>query len=199
MLARDYTPTEADILRCHAGEYDEIDLCLKPGTTERFSARLRLTRVVQKESNTRKWIQHFANVTVIIFTVDLAAYEWPLTDEEQPHSLAETLEFFELVINAPCCKATGVILLFYNKAAFEEKLQSNPLIKAFSDSPGGGDAKAILGYLIVRFQQLNRQWLDLSFHVVDIYDIKFASQIVEQVREAATSALALSGLLVQVP
>ena len=187
MLAQDYTPTEADVLKCHAGKYDETDLFLKPGTTERFSARLRLTRVVQKESNTRKWIQHFADVTGIIFTVDLAAYEWPLTDEEQTHSLAETLEFFELMINAPCCKATAVILLFYNRAAFEEKLQSNPLIKAFS-SPGGGDAIGVMEYLFFRFQQLNRQWLALYPHVVDIYDVKFASRIVEEVREAATMA-----------
>ncbi|KAF9076946.1 heterotrimeric G-protein alpha subunit, GPA3-like protein, partial [Rhodocollybia butyracea] len=151
-----YLPTETDILRAHENSTGITETRLTMGALS-----IHLFDIGNQRSERRKWIHCFESVTSIIFCVSLSEYDQVLLEERNQNRLAESLIFFESVVNSRWFLRTSIILLLTDIDVFKRKLPKVPLERYFPEYTGGNDINKAAKYILWKFMQVNRARLSI--------------------------------------
>lgn len=132
------------------------------GITEtKFEFNGQITRffdVGGTRSERRKWIHVFEKVNVIIFTVDIAAYDQLLFEDESINRIDEALSLFDSIVNSRWFTNTRVILLFTKMDKLEKKTYKSPIKNYVPDFEGDGESvEDVKAYTERRFLELSQR------------------------------------------
>ncbi|KAH7019583.1 guanine nucleotide regulatory protein [Ilyonectria destructans] len=167
----DYVPSDMDCLRV-----PQTGQGIRKAELDIGQLTLRLFNMAGQQSNWKKVIHQFENVTSIIFIVDLSRYTEGLEWSTQ-NGLMESISHFDSVVNSRWCTRSSIILLLSNLYEFKQKLARDPLSNYFPDYSGGRDWNKAAKYISWRFKQVNRAHLNLYSHLSEIHDNSLKSLI----------------------
>ncbi|KAK7748810.1 Guanine nucleotide-binding protein alpha-2 subunit [Cytospora paraplurivora] len=149
-----------------------------------------------QRSERKKWIHCFENVTSIIFCVALSEYDQVLLEESSQNRMMESLLLFDSVVNSRWFVRTSIILFLNKVDIFKQKLSRSPLGNYFPDYSGGNDVQKAAKYLLWRFNQVNRAYLNLYPHLTQATDTSNIRLVFAAVKETIlNNALKDSGIL----
>ncbi|XP_034941340.1 G protein alpha q subunit isoform X7 [Chelonus insularis] len=131
VAARNYLPTEQDILRVRVPTTGIIEYPFDLG-----EIRFRMVDVGGQRSERRKWIHCFENVTSIIFLVALSEYDQILFESENENRMEESKALFKTIITYPWFQHSSVILFLNKKDLLEEKIMYSHLVDYFPEFSG---------------------------------------------------------------
>lgn len=153
----DYIPTESDVLRARTRTTGISETRFVSGETY-----IHMFDVGGQRSERKKWIHCFQNVTAILYCVALSEYDLVLLEDEgSQNRLMESLVLFDSIVNSRWFTRTSIILFLNKIDLFKAKLGRSPLANYFPDYDGGNDLNRAAKYILWRFQQLNRAYLNL--------------------------------------
>jgi len=75
--------------------------------------------------------------------------------------MVESLLLFDSVVNSRWFMRTSIILFLNKVDIFRAKIPRSPLANHFADYSGGNDANKAAKFLLWRFNQVNRSYLNL--------------------------------------
>ncbi|KAF7344844.1 Guanine nucleotide-binding protein alpha-2 subunit [Mycena venus] len=136
-------------------------------------------------SERRKWINAFADITVIIFTVSLTGYSRSLVEDPSRNEMQDSLLIWDSICNAGWFKRIPIILCFTKNDLFEEEIQHTHVADWFPDFHGAPrDAAAGRDYFINRFLshvRTGRHVLDkdLYIRVITATDTKMMKEVLD--------------------
>nr|P53359.2 RecName: Full=Guanine nucleotide-binding protein G(o) subunit alpha [Manduca sexta]CAA88905.1 alpha subunit, Go, heterotrimeric guanyl nucleotide binding protein [Manduca sexta] len=127
--ARDYQPTEEDILRTRVKTTGivEVHFSFKNLNFKLFDVGR------GQRSERKKWIHCFEDVTAIIFCVAMSEYDQVLHEDETTNRMQESLKLFDSICNNKWFTDTSIILFLNKKDLFEEKIRKSPLTICFPE------------------------------------------------------------------
>ncbi|KAL5285805.1 GNAQ.2 family protein [Megaselia abdita] len=151
VAAKDYLPTEQDILRVRVPTTGIIEY---PFDLEEI--RFRMVDVGGQRSERRKWIHCFENVTSIIFLVALSEYDQILFESDNENRMEESKALFKTIITYPWFQNSSIILFLNKKDLLEEKIMYSHLVDYFPEFDGPQrDAIAAREFILRMFVDLN--------------------------------------------
>ena len=122
-------------------------------------------------SERKKWIHCFEGVHTILFTVDIAAYDKLLFEDETVNRMQEQLTLFDSICNSRWFLKTDIVLLFHKVDELRNKLETSPIDKYVPDYSGGKDFDAAKSYFSNLFLKLNEHDdKPISVYFTDIED-----------------------------
>jgi len=141
-----YSPSIEDVRRASNGGILETDLNVK----------MRVSHVYGQQGDHRKWLHQFEHATAVVFCASLSDYDKPGVTGGSQTRLAESLEFFEAVVNSRWFARTSIILYLTELHEFAAKLCEVPLALYFPEYAGGTDANEGSQYILSQFLQVIR-------------------------------------------
>ncbi|KAI1074000.1 guanine nucleotide binding protein, alpha subunit [Whalleya microplaca] len=156
----EYVPTNEDILRTCVKTCG-ISVSTLPflGNKYRF-LDLRGTRLERK-----KWIHAWDAVSIVIFTIDTAAYSTSLWEDEMVNRMQEQFALFKSMINSPRFVKTNFIVAFTKIDLLDERLQLIPVGRylldyVHDDAKCTSPVECYMQYLegLFRDQSCGRRW-----------------------------------------
>jgi hypothetical protein len=111
-----------------------------------------------ERSERKKWIALFCErLSVIIFVVDISAYDLVLYEDHDSNRMVEDLILFESICNSKWFVKTRFILLFTKMDILEAKIQKHPITTYFPDFAGDGNSlEETTSYIESKFLSRNR-------------------------------------------
>ncbi|KAJ3443022.1 guanine nucleotide-binding protein g(o) subunit alpha [Anaeramoeba flamelloides] len=146
IVDEDYIPTDEDILKCRIPTTGIKEVNFKINNVP-----WKIVDVGGQRSERRKWIHHFADVTVIIYTVALSEYNQKLYEDESVNRMQESLDLFDSTANNKIFVKTNCVLLFNKIDIFKEKIEKIDLKGCFSDYDGGLDYEKAKTFITNKF------------------------------------------------
>ncbi|KAI8419970.1 hypothetical protein MSG28_008575 [Choristoneura fumiferana] len=149
--ARDYQPTEQDILRTRVKTTGIVEV--------HFSFKnlnFKLFDVGGQRSERKKWIHCFEDVTAIIFCVAMSEYDQVLHEDETTNRMQESLKLFDSICNNKWFTDTSIILFLNKKDLFEEKIRKSPLTICFPEYTGAQEYGEAAAYIQAQFEAKNK-------------------------------------------
>ncbi|XP_076481487.1 G protein alpha o subunit isoform X3 [Bombus vancouverensis nearcticus] len=149
--ARDYQPTEQDILRTRVKTTGIVEV--------HFSFKnlnFKLFDVGGQRSERKKWIHCFEDVTAIIFCVAMSEYDQVLHEDETTNRMQESLKLFDSICNNKWFTDTSIILFLNKKDLFEEKIRKSPLTICFPEYAGAQEYGEAAAYIQAQFEARNK-------------------------------------------
>ncbi|GAM22571.1 hypothetical protein SAMD00019534_057460 [Acytostelium subglobosum LB1] len=143
IISDNFLPTHEDIMKFKmhsSGSFDtvfEVDDC-----TYTF------VDVGGQRHDRKKWLDHFDDVSVILFFVGLDEYDHPADNDKFDNKMKENLHLFEDIVNNSYFTKSSVVLLV-NKDHFKNKLSTSPLSNHFPEYNGKESPE---GFLINQFR-----------------------------------------------
>ncbi|KIJ66158.1 hypothetical protein HYDPIDRAFT_110344 [Hydnomerulius pinastri MD-312] len=159
-----YRPTETDILKVREETTSIVET--------RFAMGQMLIRVLELGGplpKRLKCIHCFEGVTSIIFCAALDEYDQ--VDHLNENKLAQSIAWFESIVNSRYFLCSSIILLLTKIDVFKEKLPKVPLGEYFPEYTGGADVNKAAKYILWRFMQANRARLSVYPHLATATDI----------------------------
>ncbi|GAC71948.1 G-protein alpha subunit [Moesziomyces antarcticus T-34] len=152
LFSADYSPSEADILRCRNKTTGIIE------TTFPLQDRVyRIFDVGGQRSERKKWIHCFENVTAVLFCVALSGYDSCLVEDKDSNQMQEALMLFDSICNSKWFVRTSMILFLNKVDVFRQKIAYSSIKHYFPDYDGDDqDFNAARYYFKNRFCRLNR-------------------------------------------
>jgi guanine nucleotide-binding protein subunit alpha len=152
LWARDYLPTDQDILRARLRTTGITETVFDVG-----SLIYKMFDVGGQRSERKKWIHVFDNVQAILFLVAISGYDSTLIEDRNGNQMEEALMLFDNIVNSAWFVKTAVILFLNKVDLFTEKVESgtSPIGDSFSDFKGPErNVKAGQDYFAGRFKGL---------------------------------------------
>merc|ERR1711931_265394 len=149
--AKDYQPTEQDILRTRVKTTGIVEV--------HFSFKnlnFKLFDVGGQRSERKKWIHCFEDVTAIIFCVAMSEYDQVLHEDETTNRMQESLKLFDSICNNKWFGDTSIILFLNKKDLFEEKILRSPLTICFPEYAGAQEYGEAAAYIQAQFEAKNK-------------------------------------------
>jgi len=178
--ARDYVPTQEDVLRVRIKTTGALETTFKVG-----DLLFRMVDVGGQRNERRKWYHSFEDVTSVLFLVAMSEYDQVLEEKEKMNRMKESLKLFRDVINNEWFKNTPIMLFLNKKDLFYEKIKTvdmNPV--CFTTYKGGCDPKKATKFLEKRFRETNghpnRQ---IYVHLTCATDTENAKKVFNTVQE----------------
>ncbi|XP_045460125.1 guanine nucleotide-binding protein G(o) subunit alpha isoform X1 [Harmonia axyridis] len=178
--ARDYQPTEQDILRTRVKTTGIVEV--------HFSFKnlnFKLFDVGGQRSERKKWIHCFEDVTAIIFCVAMSEYDQVLHEDESTNRMQESLKLFDSICNNKWFTDTSIILFLNKKDLFEEKIRKSPLTICFSEYGGAQEYGEAASYIQAQFEAKNKSTQkEIYCHMTcatDTHNIQFVFDAVTDV------------------
>ncbi|KAJ3015907.1 hypothetical protein HKX48_004320 [Thoreauomyces humboldtii] len=144
------------------------------------------------------WAPYFeADVSAILFTASLAAYDQMLVEDPATSRMLDALVLFESVANHPLLRNISIILFLNKTDLFAEKLKRSPVKRFFPDYNGDNSLKSASGYFKGKFgAQLHDQNAKRIYvHFTTGTDTKHMKVIIHAVNDTIMRAnIAASGL-----
>lgn len=122
LAAKDYLPTEDDVLRSRASTTGVVTtkFVVKDNVFEVFD-------VGGQRSERKKWIHCFEDVACVLFVVAISAYNQVLFEEMRTNRLVEALKVFDSVCNNRYLYDTNIVLFLNKRDIYQEKIKSVPI------------------------------------------------------------------------
>jgi GTPase SAR1 family protein len=116
-----YLPIDQDILRCRVRTDSSSDL-----EFSFFDKNTKFTifDVGGQREERRKWIQHFNDVTTIIFVADISAYNMTMREDFKVNRLHESLTLFRSIWMNRWLSRVSIILFLNKYDLFTQKIES---------------------------------------------------------------------------
>ena len=116
LAAEGYCPTDEDCLQTRKRTTGAHTMAFKMG-----NAPFVLTDVGGQQSERKRWVSHFDNVSAILFLVGLDGYAQVLLEDGQTNRLQDAIQVFREMVLCPFFTKTH-FLLFLNKVSSKNKL-----------------------------------------------------------------------------
>ena len=123
-----YLPTDMDILYVRYRTTGVIE--------SKFSilgSNFHIFDVGGQQSERKKWIHCFENVTAVIFVASLSCYDELMFEDDQVNCMIDSLDLFKEICNLQWFVTTPIILFLNKKDLFEKKIHIIPLSVCFTD------------------------------------------------------------------
>jgi len=112
--------------------------------------------LVDKETNEKKWIHCFGDVTAVLFVAALSEYDVVLYEDEDTNRMEEALNLFEEICNSRWFKKTSMILMLNKRDLFAEKIKQVSLTVCFPAYAGTNDYNEATAFVQSQFEQKRR-------------------------------------------
>lgn len=119
LFARDYSPTDQDILRARLRTTGISETIFETG-----SLTYRMFDVGGQRSERKKWIHVFDNVQVVLFLVAISGFDHVLVEDRNGNQMHEALMLFESIANSKYFEKSALILFLNKIDLFREKVSS---------------------------------------------------------------------------
>lgn len=145
-----YVPTQQDVLRTRVKTTGIVE-------TEfgHKNLHFRMFDVGGQRSERKKWIHCFEDVTLIIFTAAMSAYDLYLAEDDAVNRLHESLRLFESICRNEWFRDTAIILFLNKKDLFAEKIRKSPLQSCFPEYTGRNNFEEASAYIQQQFEMRN--------------------------------------------
>jgi len=120
IAAKDYVPTEPDVLRSRAKTTGIIETEFIVEKT-----KFRLVDVGGQRSERKKWMHCFQDVTAVIFCVALSEYDLKLYEDDETNRMQESLKLFREICNSKWFTETSIILFFEQERSIRGEDQTS--------------------------------------------------------------------------
>ncbi|XP_038046824.1 guanine nucleotide-binding protein G(t) subunit alpha-3-like [Patiria miniata] len=175
-----WLPTDEDIVRSRLRTSGIIET--------RFQFRgltFRLLDVGGQRNQRQKWIHCFDDVTAVLFTVAISAYDQVLREDNHTSRMEESLLLFASICNCKWFTKTAT-MLFLNKCdIFEEKIRRVPLKRYFQTYNGPNEAEPARTFICDVFKKLSNSKSRQVYHhfttAVDRSNVQFVFDAVTDV------------------
>ncbi|KFX97050.1 hypothetical protein O988_05049 [Pseudogymnoascus sp. VKM F-3808] len=153
LFARDYVPTDQDVLRSRLRTTGITETVFDLG-----NLTYRMFDVGGQRSERKKWIHCFENVNCLLFLVAISGYDQCLVEDKDGNQMQEALMLWESIANSQWFTRSALILFLNKMDLFKSKIKDNPITKhGFPDFVGDAtDSKATSKYFLDKFRALNR-------------------------------------------
>jgi len=150
IAAKDYAPTEQDVLRSRAKTTGiiETEFVLE-------KIKFKMVDVGGQRSERKKWMHCFQDVTSVIFCVALSEYDLKLYEDDQTNRMNESLKLFKEICNSKWFTETSVILFLNKKDLFAEKIRHTDLRVTFPEYQGGCNYEPAVAFIRDKFLAQN--------------------------------------------
>ncbi|KAF8320311.1 G-protein alpha subunit, partial [Clavulina sp. PMI_390] len=171
MSAKDYSPSDVDILRSRVKTtgINEISFKYDDHTYKVFD-------VGGQRSERRKWIHCFENLNAVVFMVSMSEYDQVLREDETVNRMQESLILFDSICNSRWFGATSMILFLNKMDLLADKVTRSPLSLYLTDYDGPNTYEEAVIYFRRTFIRCNREAKTIYTHVTcatDTRQIKF--------------------------
>ncbi|XP_054770202.2 guanine nucleotide-binding protein G(i) subunit alpha-like isoform X1 [Lytechinus pictus] len=146
-----YIPCDDDIIRARLKSTGII-------ATE-FKFRKRKFVVVDiggQRTERRKWIHCFDDVTAIMYTVAISAFDQKLREDPKKNRMMESMEIFNAVCNSMWFRKTPLMIFFNKMDLFKEKIKTIPLSVFCPEYTGSNSSREARNYICDKFLALNK-------------------------------------------
>ena len=123
-----YLPTDMDILYVRYRTTGVIE--------SKFSiqgSNFHIFDVGGQQSERKKWIHCFENVTAVIFVASLSCYDELMFEDDTKNCMIDSLELFQEICNLQWFVTTPIILFLNKNDLFEKKIHIIPLSVCFNE------------------------------------------------------------------
>ncbi|KAJ3282851.1 guanine nucleotide-binding protein subunit alpha [Borealophlyctis nickersoniae] len=151
ICARDYKPTDQDILRSR--------VMTTTITESKFTIQGMIFRIFDvggQRSERKKWAPYFDDCNAIIFLAAISAYDQTCFEDNTTNRMVESMNLFDSICNHPLFKKTSMILFLNKIDLLKEKLQRSPIKNYFPQYEGPNEFEPACEYFAHRFVALNR-------------------------------------------
>ncbi|KAI9803059.1 MAG: G-Protein alpha subunit [Piccolia ochrophora] len=152
LFAKDYIPTDQDVLRSRLRTTGITETIFELGTLT-----YRMFDVGGQRSERKKWIHCFENVNCLLFLVAISGYDQCLVEDKDANQMQEALMLFDSIANSQWFVKSALILFLNKMDLFREKLATSPIPKYFPELNGNPKDPQIAGkFFADKFRSLNR-------------------------------------------
>ncbi|KAK4994306.1 hypothetical protein LTR66_005627 [Elasticomyces elasticus] len=154
LFAKDYIPTDQDILRARLRTTGISETIFDTGNLS-----YRMFDVGGQRSERKKWIHVFDNVQVVLFLVAISGYDHVLVEDRNGNQMHEALMLFESIANSKYFEKSALILFLNKIDIFKDKVESrtSPIKAHFPDYNGAEtDVAAGQRFFADKFKNLVR-------------------------------------------
>ena len=121
--------------------------------------RYRIYNVIGLHSKENEWIYSLDEMSILIYVVDVSAYNLSASDAAPSSCIQEDLALFEQICSSKWLAMTPILLLLSNTDVLKSKLRGFPLADYFSDYKGSlTDLEAAKIFFRQRFLGLNQKY-----------------------------------------
>ncbi|XP_046442564.1 guanine nucleotide-binding protein G(o) subunit alpha-like [Daphnia pulex] len=186
LAAKDYQPTEQDILRTIKRTYENFD-------SVAVNVSLKSLDVILFKCIHRRYFgtnlsleAYFKNATTMIHCVNMSEYDNNELDHGCKNAMHENLEWFDKYCNA-FPNISSIVLLLNKKDIFQEKIKKTPLTVCFPEYTGAQEYEEAAAYIQAQFEAKNKStWTYNKIYCyktcgIDTADIQFVFDAVADV------------------
>ncbi|OCL01028.1 guanine nucleotide binding protein, alpha subunit [Cenococcum geophilum 1.58] len=182
LFAKDYMPTDQDILRTRLRTTGIIETIFDLG-----NLTYRMFDVGGQRSERKKWIHVFDNVQVVLFLVAISGYDHVLVEDRNGNQMHEALMLFESISNSKYFDRSALILFLNKIDLFREKISGgmSPINRIFTDYTGRPtDIEAGQEFFANKFRNLVRQpKKEVYVHYTNATDTDLLKKTMESVQD----------------
>lgn len=191
VFAKDYYPTEQDIIRCKARTIGITETIFKLRSHEML-----MVDVGGQKSERRKWIHCFQDVTSILFLVSLSGYDQCLVEDKDANQMQDAMTIWDSICHSQWFRQTSIILFLNKDDIFKEKIKHSDIKNHFPDYDGEpGDYNAGRDYFRARFTKLSRKSGQAREREIYVHFTNATDTALLRVVMAAVEDIALRGNL----
>lgn len=120
----------------------------------------------------RKWIHCIQNLDIIIFSVDISAYDLVVFEDDRINAMQENLDIFDNICKSRWLRKAVVLLCFNKVDSLQRKLANRPFDDYFEDFEGDRlNLEDVMAYIETKFVSLN------DFKPKDMVQVCFTEMI----------------------
>lgn len=157
--------------------------------------RYRIYDVIGLHSKENEWIYSLDEMSILIYVVDVAAYNLSASDAAPSSCIMEDLALFEQICSSKWLATTPILLLLSNTDVLKSKLAEYPLADYYPDYTGSStDFEAAKLFFRQRFLGLNQKY-GMRIHVLftdSMATVKLGKVIVANIDKILTEGRILT-------
>ncbi|EME49409.1 G protein alpha-like subunit [Dothistroma septosporum NZE10] len=182
LFAKDYLPTDQDILRARLRTTGISETIFETG-----NLTYRMFDVGGQRSERKKWIHVFDNVQVVLFLVAISGFDHVLVEDRNGNQMHEALMLFESIANSKYFEKSALILFLNKIDLFNEKVETGAarIVDHFPDYMGSErDTEAGAQFFARKFRNLVRDPdKDAYVHFTNATDTNLLDKTMKSVQD----------------
>ncbi|KAI8901307.1 G-protein alpha subunit-domain-containing protein, partial [Globomyces pollinis-pini] len=93
----------------------------------------------------KQWIPYFQDILMIIFLVDVSAYDKTMAENPDMNRMVDAIHLFDEIVNHKLLKSVSISLFLNKKDLFEKKVKKVPISQFFPDYQGEPENVKMVG------------------------------------------------------
>eukprot|EP00005_Dracoamoeba_jomungandri_P003252 CAMPEP_0174252840 /NCGR_PEP_ID=MMETSP0439-20130205/2207_1 /TAXON_ID=0 /ORGANISM="Stereomyxa ramosa, Strain Chinc5" /LENGTH=359 /DNA_ID=CAMNT_0015333489 /DNA_START=17 /DNA_END=1096 /DNA_ORIENTATION=- len=161
LASDDYLPSDEDLLRARLRT-----TAVTETVWDLEGLHFRMVDVGGQRGERSKWLCYFDDVTAVLFTVGISAYDQVIREDNRTNRLIEALNLFDSVCHSEYLSGRPFILFLNKKDLFREKIKTVDLNVCFPEYKGGKNFKNAAKFIATKFSKVAKEAkCDLYTHV----------------------------------